>query len=211
MPMTRFRCRLLPTGLSFQSNSPAVGASLLLVGTLLFAAAPFCGHLLAQDDAPASAPADPADVASIDAIITALYAVISGDAGEARDWDRFRSLFAPGGTLSPVGRESGVGRYGRSVITPQQYEGQVSDYFRENGFHETELHRVTERYGVIAHAFSTYESRVRASDPEPFARGINSIQLLNDGARWWIVSIFWLAEGPDHPLPPEYLPSPPQP
>src|SRR5512139_5410 len=36
---------------------------------------------------------NPADVASPEAIITAVYDVISGDAGVARDWDRFRTLF----------------------------------------------------------------------------------------------------------------------
>jgi hypothetical protein len=36
-------------------------------------------------------------------------------------------------------------------------------------------------------------------------RGINSIQLMNDGSRWWIVSVFWDAERPDNPLPAEYL------
>jgi hypothetical protein len=44
-------------------------------------------------------PADPADVASIDAIITAAYDVISGPAGQKRDWDRERSLFIPGACL----------------------------------------------------------------------------------------------------------------
>ncbi|MFN2413466.1 MAG: hypothetical protein ABR535_10510 [Pyrinomonadaceae bacterium] len=37
--------------------------------------------------------ARPADVASIGSIMKAVYEVISGDAGQPRDWDRFRSLF----------------------------------------------------------------------------------------------------------------------
>ncbi len=155
-----------------------------------------------QTDAPA---ADPADVESIDAIMIAVYDVISGDAGEARDWDRFRSLFAPGATLSPVGRPDGA-TYVRRAITPDQYAETSGSYLEQNGFHEVEIHRVTEQYGVIAHAFSTYESRRLASDPEPFARGINSFQLLWDGSRWWIVSIYWLQESEDHPIPAKYLP-----
>ncbi len=150
--------------------------------------------------------ADPADVASIDAIIAALYEVISGDAGVARDWDRFRSLFVPGATLSPVGRPGGGAAYARRVITPDEYADMSGASLEANGFHEVEIHRVTEEYGVIAHAFSTYESRRSSSDPEPFARGINSIQLMNDGSRWWVVSIFWFAEAPEHPIPEQYLP-----
>lgn len=155
-----------------------------------------------QTGAPA---ANPADVESIDAIMIAVYDVISGDAGEARDWDRFRSLFAPGATLSPVGRPDGT-TYVRRAITPDQYAETSGSYLEQSGFHEVEIHRVTEQYGVIAHAFSTYESRRLASDPEPFARGINSFQLLYDGSRWWIVSIYWLQESEDHPIPAKYLP-----
>ena len=159
----------------------------------------------AQDTGPTTPPADPADVESIDAIMHAVYDVISGDAGEARDWDRFRSLFAPGATLSPVGR-SPEGVYGRNVLTPGSYAERAGASLERNGFHEVEIHRVVEQYGVIAHAFSTYESRRMATDPDPFARGINSFQLLYDGTRWWVVSIYWLGESPDHPIPAKYLP-----
>lgn len=148
--------------------------------------------------------ADPADVSSIDAIMLAVYDVISGDAGEPRDWDRFRSLFTEGATLSPVGPRPGGG-FGRGIMTPDEYVESAGQYLEENGFHETEVHRVTERYGMIAHAFSTYESRREADDPEPFTRGINSFQLMNDGERWWVVSIFWQGEGPDNPIPAQYL------
>ena len=154
---------------------------------------------------PATTQQPAADVESIDAIMTAVYEVISGDAGVARDWDRFRSLFAPGATLNPTGR-SPDGVYGRSIMTADEYAENAGAWLEENGFHEVEINRVTEQYGVIAHAFSTYESRRLASDPEPFARGINSFQLLNDGTRWWVVSIFWLQESEEHPIPEEYLP-----
>lgn len=172
---------------------------------LATALALFAVPATAQDAADVPPPADPADVESIDAIMEAVYDVISGDAGEARDWDRFRSLFVPGATLSPVGRPDG-NTYVRRAITPAEYVRGSGAYLEQNGFHEVEIHRVTEQYGVIAHAFSTYESRRLATDPEPFARGINSFQLLYDGTRWWVVSIYWLQESPDHPIPAKYLP-----
>jgi hypothetical protein len=43
-------------------------------------------------------------------------------------------------------------------------------------------------------------------DEEPFARGINSFQLMNDGSRWWVVSIYWQGEGASNPIPTKYLP-----
>ena len=80
-----------------------------------------------------------------------------------------------------------------------------ASYFEKNGFFEKEIARRTEQFGQIAHAWSTYESRHNANDPEPFMRGINSIQLFYDGNRWWIVSIYWQHESPEHPIPDKYL------
>jgi hypothetical protein len=54
--------------------------------------------------------------------------------------------------------------------------------------------------------FSSYESKRTAQDAKPFSRGINSIQLLNDGKRWYVVTIFWDSERPDNPIPAKYLP-----
>jgi hypothetical protein len=81
----------------------------------------------------------------------------------------------------------------------------VEPYFAEQGFYETEVARRTEQFGHIAHAWSTYESRHHPDDPEPFVRGINSIQLFHDGSRWWIVSIYWQQESTEHAIPQEYL------
>ena len=75
----------------------------------------------------------------------------------------------------------------------------------KEGFFEKEVARVTEQFGQIVHAFSTYESRHAPDDAKPFARGINSIQLMNDGKRWWIVTIFWQGEDEKKPLPEKYL------
>jgi hypothetical protein len=113
---------------------------------------------------------DPADVSSIDAIIGAVYDVISGEAGEARDWDRWRSLFAEGATLSAVtrGPDGGVRRV---RMTPESYERGSGPVLERDGFFEREIGRATEEYGLIAHAFSTYESRRSASDQDPFTRG----------------------------------------
>jgi len=75
----------------------------------------------------------------------------------------------------------------------------------KNGFFEREISRKTDSFGTITHAFSTYESRRAKDDAKPFARGINSIQLVNDGTRWWIVTVFWDSERPNNPLPEKYL------
>jgi hypothetical protein len=148
--------------------------------------------------------ADPKDVATMDAIVAALYDVISGPVGQKRNWDRFRSLFVPGARLIPTGRRP-TGEVASRVRTPEEYITGSSTLLEQNGFFEKEISRRVEKFGNIAHIFSTYEARHKAEDEKPFMRGINSIQLMNDGKRWWIVTVFWQAEDPQTQLPAEYL------
>ena len=146
----------------------------------------------------------PADVASMDAIMAAVYDVISGAAGEERDWDRFRSLFVSGARLIPTGRDQ-AGNVRHRVLTPEEYIESSGPFLMERGFFESEIGRVVERYGPVVHLMSAYESRYREEDPEPFQRGVNSFQLFDDGQRWWVVSIYWSAETPENPIPERYL------
>lgn len=151
--------------------------------------------------------ANPADVETIDAIIAAVYDGISGPAGRKRDWDRERSLFYPGARLIPTGNPEA----GKDVdLAPQLLDvdgfiARVEPFFENSGFYEKEIARRTEQLGQIAQVWSTYESRYNENDPEPFGRGINSIQLFNDGTRWWIVNIYWQQESERHPIPDKYL------
>ena len=91
------------------------------------------------------------------------------------------------------------------VMRTEDYIRQMEPWLLANGFYETEVHRVEERFGNISHVFSTYESRRNPNDSEPFMRGINSIQLLYDGKRWWIVNVMWQHESEEYPLPAKYL------
>lgn len=152
---------------------------------------------------PASA-ALPADVGSVDGVIAALYDVISGPAAKPRDWNRLRSLFAPQGKMVAVGLRPD-GSSPATVMTVDDYIGRVTKPFTDAGFYETELARGSDSFGQIVHVFSTYESRHAPSDAKPFQRGVNSIQLYNDGARWWIVNLLWHAEAAKNPLPERLL------
>ena len=149
--------------------------------------------------------ANPEDVESIDSIIKATYNVISGDAGVERNWDRFHSLFHPSARLIPSGKSQGSDAFDAFPLTPADYIKRSGNFLVTNGFHEQEIARRTEVFGHIAHVFSTYEGRNKLTDEKPFLRGINSFQLLNDGKRWWILSIYWQQESKDDPLPEKYL------
>jgi len=151
--------------------------------------------------------ANHSDVESIDAIIAATYDVISGPAGERRDWERERSLFYPGARLIPTATVAGRNDVELAPLTldVDGYIARVEPLFEKSGFYETEIARRVEQFGSIAHVWSTYESRHDPSEPEPFMRGINSIQLFYDGKRWWVLSIYWQHESPQQPLPKQYL------
>jgi hypothetical protein len=149
--------------------------------------------------------ANPADVASIDAIITAAYDSISGPAGEQRNWERERSLYYPGARLIPTAKPAENDDLLPQILDIEGFIARVEPFFKENGFYEKEIARRTEQFGQIAHVWSIYESRHNEDDPEPFMRGINSIQLFNDGKRWWIVNIYWQQESAEHAIPAKYL------
>lgn len=144
-------------------------------------------------------------VTTIESTIETLYDVISGDAGEQRDWELFKYLFTADAKLIPVrnSQEEGISA---TYWTPAQYVERAGPILEKDGFYEKEISNVTEQYGSIAHTFSTYESYRKSTDEAPFTRGINSIQLMHDGNRWWVINIYWLGETDDNPIPDRYLP-----
>ena len=163
-----------------------------------------CSAQVVTPTGDSTAVAQAIDVQSIDAIIASLYDVISGPAGEARDWDRFRSLFVHDAKLIPA-FTPGEGQANRAMLlTTEDYVSRSGPMVEERGFLESEIGRVTEQFENIAHVFSTYESRW-TQDGDVFQRGINSIQLLFDGERWWIVNIMWWGVRPDTEIPKQYL------
>jgi hypothetical protein len=149
-----------------------------------------------------SAAARLGDVDSVEHIIAAVYNVISGPAGP-RDWDRFRTLYYPGARMIPSRRDD-KGIVMARVSTPDEYATRSGAFFMKEGFFENSVSNRVEEWDHIAHVWSTYESR-HAKGDKPFARGINSFQLFNDGSRWWILTVYWEGEDPSHPLPEKYL------
>lgn len=145
--------------------------------------------------------AKPADTDSVDSVVRAVYDVISGPAG-TRDWGRFRALFAEGARLIPI-RVNADGS-SASVLTPDDYAQRAGASFEKAAFYESEAARRVETFGNIAHVFSTYESR-RAPGDKPFARGINSFQLVKIGGAWKVMTILWDSERPESHLPDKYL------
>lgn len=137
-----------------------------------------------------------------------LYELISGPADQERPWDEIQSLFLPKARLRmEVVEEDGVARSVEWSV--EEFAREAAEHYRSEGFWEREIARRTERFGNIAHIFSTYESR--AGDPRspPVARGINSVQVVRREGRWRIASIVFQVERPTTPIPDRYLHSEP--
>jgi hypothetical protein len=133
--------------------------------------------------------AHPSDVATLDAILHTFYETVSGPAGQQRDWDRFRTLFLREARLMPIvsiAREKASMRF----LSTEDFIHRVEPIFASEDFWERESSRKTETFGRFTHVLSFYESR-RSPNGPPFERSANSIQLFNDGLRWWIVSVMW--------------------
>ena len=147
--------------------------------------------------------ADPVDVRSLDGILRAYYEVVSGPAGQPRDWARDSTLHHPQAQVVIVGTDDA----GHTVANAMD----LAEYHRRSGglgaagFFEREIHREVQTHGAVTHVWSTYEWRQEANGPVG-GRGVNSIQLVNDGTRWWITS--WMFDGRSDapPVPPDYLP-----
>jgi hypothetical protein len=129
------------------------------------------------------------DTATTKAIIHTGYALLSGRASDPRDWNRWRALFAPGARLIPIEAGHG-GAIVAQVMTPDEYITSRSPFFSQTDFFEWETARQEVSYGRLVHVWSSYEAAHKPHG-DPIRKGVNSIQLWNDGARWWILSIAW--------------------
>jgi hypothetical protein len=153
--------------------------------------------------------AKPADVETVDGLMAALYDVISGPAGQPRDWDRFRSLFLPDGRLGvirhpPLAQTKSIPE-DVVFLTPQDYIDRDAPYFKTKGFFERGIANRVEEFGNLVSVWSTYESRYAADDPKPFVRGINSLQIVKAQGRYWVASIIWDDERSGVTVPEKYL------
>lgn len=150
-----------------------------------------------------------ADFDAIDALITELYASISGPIGQERDPARMQACFAENATLTsmqPMTAEYTTFRAGS--MTPDEYIERSFQFLQERGFTESEIGRTLEVYGTIAHAFSAYEGDYTRPDGEKqMVKGINSIQLIKNEGEWKVFSILWDQQWPEgrNPVPERYI------
>lgn len=169
---------------------------ILMLAAVIF----FYTTIKATSIATDSIPAEAKDLSSLEAIVAAVYDVISGPAAQKRNWDRMRTLFVPDARMIATGKRP-TGEITRRVMSVEDYITNSGSFLEKDGFFEKEIGNKTEQFGNVVHVFSTYESRKTLAEEKPFMRGINSIQLWYDGKRWWVINILWQSESKDMPIP----------
>lgn len=154
--------------------------------------------LAASTAAVVIAPAQADDRADVEATVQAVYDVISGPVGQARDFDAMRELYLPGAAMGAVSPgEDGQGR-GR-VITLDDYIERSGPWLVENGFTERPTRTETTIYGELAYVRSAYEG-VSGVTGEVFVTGVNFITLFKIEGEWKIASILWRSADEDWPV-----------
>ena len=141
------------------------------------------------------------DVSSVDAIIKASYEALSG-APDKLDLQRFKSLFAPDTRLATAKDDAnGIPTY--SLRSVDEFLAAVA--LRQAPMTEREVARRTETYENMVQVWSTYDLITDDKGVQRHQKGINSILLVFDGQRWWIVGAIWRNESPGKPVPEKYL------
>ena len=145
------------------------------------------------------------DRQTIRALVTELYAIVSGPGDSPRAWKRESELFMPDArmirtVIDPCGEPV------PEIIQASDYPDNFEAKMGGRDFHEVEVHSIIEVFGCIAHAFSTYEAYGDAAHSEFLKRGINSIQFYKVDGEWKISSMVWDDERPGIEMSERYCP-----
>lgn len=161
------------------------------------------GQLFAQQQGHKIFEAQSEDVKSIEAIIDALYETISGEEGEEREWDRFRSLWYGDANLIMVS-SIGDGKAKKVKHSVETFIKMSKAHNKINGFYETKLKNQVTQIGNVAQVVSTYSIKKSPKSKENDMIGVNFFQLYYDGKRWWILNCTWQNENGGVTIPKKY-------
>lgn len=126
---------------------------------------------------------------SLDDLITAMYRSVSGPKG-GLDMEMERRIFTPDARLIRTGLDED-GKPWRKVMSLEDFEEDTRDFLASTDFYEYETARTVIDCRPFAYVLSEYEARTDLDSDELFLSGVNSIQCLFDGTRWWIHTMMW--------------------
>lgn len=170
---------------------------MLCLAFLAVAAAP---ALDAQNAEPKPAATCPSSTTLAD-LTKALDDAVSGPGDKDRTC--LRELMLPDARLTPIVRTQD-GAFAPRILTVDDWINAVAKR-GSTPFYEHQVKVITESYGHFAHLWSTYEIR-DTPDGKATVTGINSVQAVNDGTRWRVLSVLWEPDSTAGPIPEKYKP-----
>ncbi len=144
-----------------------------------------------------------ADELAVRALVLDVYAIVSGEQGQARDWDRLRKLFADGGTMHVSMRRGDATVAAKFDV--EQFIAMATQNSQREAFFESPLVTRVETFAGVGYAWSSYAAR-NTKAAEPFARGVNCFTFMKGKDGWRIVMIAWSEETDGDRLPASLLP-----
>ena len=156
----------------------------------------------AQTGTPVSSAAPTAclPATTLDELISALDQAVSGPANKDRAC--LRALLLPDARLTPINKTADGG-FAPHILTVDDWIHAVAQR-GSTPLYEVQIKVKSETYGHFAHLWSTYEIRP-TPDGKASVTGINSVQAVNDGTRWHVLSILWEPNTTAGPVPEKYL------
>ncbi len=137
------------------------------------------------------------EAGTIDSLMKNLYGFISGPAGP-RDVAKIRALFHPECRFTISAHKADGSSVHRNLSVEEFLQRAVPNW--EKGFIEQEAKRDVVQWGNMAGVWTRYETTFGEGMKEHM-RGINSLQLQFDGARWWVMGLQFQNEDAQFKLP----------
>lgn len=127
------------------------------------------------------------ELESIDQVIAKVFEAICFTEEEGPNMHRLKSLFVKEGLLINYNEEEPL------ILPVTQFVKHFEQLAADGvipSLEDKELRHETRVYDRVAHRYSFYEAGFKPAD-EPFARGVNSIQLINTSEGWKLTSMAW--------------------
>lgn len=129
------------------------------------------------------------DFSTLDSVIGAMYEAVSGPE-RGIDMALQRQVFSPDARLIRMGLGED-GKPWRKTMTINEYVEDAGEYLQSTDFYEYETGQQVVLCPPFAHVLSEYEAKGDPDSDDLILSGVNSIQCLHDGQRWWIYQLTW--------------------
>lgn len=150
--------------------------------------------LQSAQEAPKALPAPPlraelsaGEAATPEALTASLYAFISGPAGQKRDLAKIRALFHPTARVVVAGNHPEKGAFLR-VIELEPFLAFAVPQWETGFFEQAAAAPTVQRWQGLAQVWTPYAIRRSAGGAVEYT-GVNALQCVWDGKRWWITHL----------------------